>query len=222
MSRLVIERKVGSSFSIGDDVEVTVERVRGRRAVRLAIEAPRNVSIVRDDTLNVPAKRAIPRCHRALRVLVVEDNTSHAELIGQAFADSGVDDLSILRTGREAIVYLDNAVRLDRGRPQLVLLDLNLPDMTGMEVLRRLRGMDAYRTLPITILSSYADDEHVADCLHAGATAYITKDCRYGELRESVARIAEFWSAAIVVARRDRPAAPSTGYRRRQATNAAQ
>ncbi|NQU25062.1 MAG: response regulator [Candidatus Nealsonbacteria bacterium] len=78
--------------------------------------------------------------------------------------------------------------------PRLVLMDMQLPAVSGLEVLRQIRARRQLRTVPVVVLTAVGQDKLVADCLEAGANAFVTKSTHYQKLRRSISRIATFWN----------------------------
>ncbi len=97
-------------------------------------------------------------------------------------------------TGREAIETLGgNGRSVAELPPRLVLLDFHLPDISGLDVLRWIRADSSLRALPVVMLSVASDERMVADCLEAGANAFVAKSACHREFRDAVTRIADFW-----------------------------
>jgi two-component system response regulator len=108
-----------------------------------------------------------------------------------------VNHVVVVRDGVEALDYLcgtgahvaEHGCRL----PELVLLDLNLPRMDGLEVLRRIRADERTRRLPVIILSSSKEEDDVIQSYGRGAHAYIRKPMDFGEFMKSIATMGLFW-----------------------------
>jgi carbon storage regulator CsrA len=205
---LVLSRDCDSVIRIGPDVRVKVLSIRKQR-VKLGVDAPANVRVWRDElephdeppaAPRQPAPRDEEQVVRAVQedfsILVVEDDPDHARLIAKALSDSRFPQVTLAKTGTAAINALTSDDRsLVRLSPQLVLLDLHLPDMSGVDVLRRIRADGRHHTLPVVMLSSDREESSVADCLEAGANAFVNKSAQFKDFRESVSRIAQFWKS---------------------------
>lgn len=132
------------------------------------------------------------------RVLLVEDDPNDEALTRRALARAGVQaELVVARDGREALDYL-HATGAHAGRdpgpqPRLVLLDLKLPRVDGLEVLRRLRSEETTRLLPVVVLTSSLDPRDVQQCYLLGANAYVRKPVDFGEFAEVVALLGRHW-----------------------------
>lgn len=121
-------------------------------------------------------------------VLLVEDNPDDIQLAERALNRSNVDaNLEIARSGQEALK------RLSEWRPRAVFLDLNMPEVSGFEVLRRLRGEPATRSLPIVVLSTSKEPADVERCYDLGANSFVTKPLDFVEFSTVFAKMTEYW-----------------------------
>ncbi|MEE8450662.1 MAG: response regulator [Thermoguttaceae bacterium] len=193
---LVLSRDCDTAIRIGTDVKVKVLSIRKNR-VKLGIEAPRDVRVWRDELAPEPDRtpKTDPCGNDHFPILVVEDDPDHAELIGKVLSDCQVRNVMHVATGTAAIESLsaNGAPAGEVIQPHLVLLDLHLPDMPGLAVLRRIRATPRLQTLPVVILSGEQHETMIADCLEAGANAFVNKSGEFREFRESVSRIVTFW-----------------------------
>ena len=131
-------------------------------------------------------------------ILLVEDNPDDQELTRLAFAKHNLqNDLVIANDGVEAIEYLfGNEGQEDpdpRPLPAVVLLDLKLPRMDGLEVLRRIRAHPHTRTLPVVVLTSSQEDHDVAASYSSGVNSYIRKPVNFVEFVEAVRHLGLYW-----------------------------
>ncbi|MBI5711201.1 MAG: response regulator [Candidatus Eisenbacteria bacterium] len=124
----------------------------------------------------------------AVHILLVEDNPNDVELTLHALAARGVTaEIHVARDGAEALEYLLGGPHAaPRGSPALVLLDLRLPHVDGLEVLRRMRSHARTRTLPVIVLTSSRDDRDVFECRQLGVAGYIVKPVDLGQFLEAV------------------------------------
>ena len=125
---------------------------------------------------------AMLSAHANARVVVVEDNQPSAELVQALLARSGLPGVEAVADPRQ---FLE---RLPHLAPHLVLLDLNLADVGGEEILRALRDDPLTATIPVVIVSADAMPRQVQRLLSAGATAYLTKPIDVRQLLELVDR----------------------------------
>jgi chemotaxis family two-component system response regulator Rcp1 len=131
---------------------------------------------------------------RSLRILVVEDSPSDVRLIREALKDATVPvQIMVARDGVEATEHLRQSEIGQAVRPDLVLLDLNLPRKNGKEVLAEIKASPSLRQIPVLIMTSSRSDEDIAEVYSLNANCYITKP---GDLREYVhvvRAIEDFW-----------------------------
>ncbi|MHC4609850.1 MAG: response regulator [Planctomycetota bacterium] len=193
---LVLHRRIGSSIRIGHEIRVHVRSIKGK-SVKLGIDAPPAVRVLRDE-LAAPHRqsRHVQEVRAGLRVLVVEDDSDHAQLIELALQDCGISKITVLPSGEAAVQMLIHPHREKDQQPQLVLLDLRLPGISGVDVVREIRAASSTRSVPVVILSCCSGDTDVADCLDAGANAFMVKPTEYEAFRDSIGRIADFWTNA--------------------------
>jgi CheY-like chemotaxis protein len=131
-------------------------------------------------------------------VLLVEDEENDVFFMRIAFDRAGVKNpLVVASDGREAISYLHGDGKYGDRRqhpvPCLVLLDLRLPQVPGLEVLKWIRGQPSLNHLPVIVCSSSCQDSDVKAAHRLGASAYIIKPSRPAELLGVVRRIKQYW-----------------------------
>ena len=131
-------------------------------------------------------------------ILLVEDNINDEMLTLRAFKKNNiVNQVKVVRDGVEALDYLfasgKYAGRDPDDTPELVLLDLKLPKMNGLQVLRRLRADDKTRLLPVVILTSSDEDQDVIDSYHLGANSYVRKPVDFAQFTEAVRQLGLYW-----------------------------
>lgn len=131
-------------------------------------------------------------------LLLVEDNPTDEKLTLRAFKKSGLtNEIVVVRDGAEALDYLF-ATRPHSGRdpsilPAVILLDLKLPKIDGLEVLRRIRANDRTKCIPVVILTASKEDEDVARGYALGANAYVRKPVDFAEFAASAKTLGLFW-----------------------------
>ena len=131
-------------------------------------------------------------------ILVVEDNPDDEELTRIALQESNIaHQLVVVRDGVEALDYLFvTGAHAGRGAnvvPQLILLDLKLPKMTGLEVLRRLRTDERTKFIPVVILTSSIEEEDLLNAYRLCANGYVRKPVDFSQFGEAVRRLGLYW-----------------------------
>ncbi len=131
-------------------------------------------------------------------ILLVEDNSSDEELTQRALKKANITNrVVVARDGAEALDYLfargNYAGRELTEIPQIVLLDLNLPKLSGLEVLRSIRADDRTKLLPVIILTSSKEDRDVKGGYVAGANSYIAKPVDFTQFSEAVRQVGLYW-----------------------------
>lgn len=132
------------------------------------------------------------------KVLLVEDNQEDAVLTLRALKKNNVENkVYVVRDGPEALDFLfcnNKFARRDpEDMPQLVLLDMELPNMHGLEVLRRVRADDRTHRLPVVILSSSNQEELIAESYESGANSFVSKPTDFDQFMESVRHLGSTW-----------------------------
>jgi CheY-like chemotaxis protein len=141
---------------------------------------------------------------RLPRLLMVEDNPGDAFLLKQALSEAGFRyTMTVVPNGDEALAYLHSEGRFfGSPRPDLVLLDLNLPGKTGHEVLREIKEDSKLRSIPVIILSSSEAESDLTMAYDLHANCYIHKPSGLNETLEIASQIAAFWFSAVSLPRR--------------------
>ena len=138
---------------------------------------------------------------KPIDILLVEDNPGDAELAREALADSKLANrLETVEDGEEAMEYLlqqgkyKNAVR-----PDLILLDLNLPKKDGREVLAEIKTHEELKRIPVVVLTTSKDEEDVLKAYNLHANCYITKPIDFTQFIKVVKSIEDFWLSIVVL-----------------------
>jgi len=129
-------------------------------------------------------------------VLLVEDEPGDQKLIRNALANQGmVNKLCVVESGEEALEYLQRSKCSDAEspRPNLILLDLNMPGMGGREFLRCLKADDALDTIPVVILTTSDSEQDILETYKLQAAGYIRKPLTLNGLSEVLSRLQEYW-----------------------------
>ena len=123
-------------------------------------------------------------------ILLVEDNPDDEALTLRAFQKNNITNaVAVARDGAEALAYLSSGTDL----PQLVLLDLKLPKVDGLEVLRRLRADARTRLLPVVILTSSTEERDLVESYRLGANSYVRKPVDFVEFVDAVRQLGLYW-----------------------------
>lgn len=135
----------------------------------------------------------------AVDILLVEDNPGDVVLTQVAFHNAKVANaLHVVPDGESALRFLRNEGEFrGRRRPDLVLLDLNLPGLSGQEVLAQLKADPDLRTIPVVVLTSSSDERDVLRSYSNHANAYVTKPVDLTKLVELVTRLDGFWFSVV-------------------------
>jgi two-component system response regulator len=131
-------------------------------------------------------------------ILLVEDNPDDEELTLRALRSSKVaNEVVVVRDGQEAVDYLfgstAGAESNVREPPALVLLDLKLPKLSGIDVLRRIRAEPTMRLTPVVIMTSSNEEEDVLNSYESGANSYVRKPVQFRAFVDAVAQLGVYW-----------------------------
>ncbi|TKA95162.1 response regulator [Cereibacter changlensis] len=139
---------------------------------------------------------------KEVTIVMVEDDEGHARLIEKNIRRAGVNNEIIpFVNGGEALTYIlgeDRSGKASEGRYLLVLLDLNLPDMTGIDILKQLKSNSYVKHLPVVILTTTDDEAEIKRCYDLGANVYITKPVEYDSFANAIRQLGLFFSVMQV------------------------
>jgi len=132
------------------------------------------------------------------QILLVEDNADDVELTLRAFRKSDlVSNVTVVRDGVEALDYLlasgEHANRDASEVPDLVLLDIKLPRVDGLQVLERLRAHPRLKLIPVVILTSSAEPKDLLTCYTLGANSYVRKPIDFQQFSRALHQIGSYW-----------------------------
>jgi CheY-like chemotaxis protein len=131
-----------------------------------------------------------------VRLLLIEDNPGDVGLIREALAPAGSElELAVARDGLEALALLERCEAA--ARPDLILLDLNLPRMDGRELLARLKAHPELRRIPVVVLTSSSAPQDVRRAYDLHANCYLVKPTDFSGLERAVRGIADFWLGIV-------------------------
>lgn len=132
------------------------------------------------------------------RILLVEDDPKDIELTISALSDHILaNDIMVVRDGAEALDYLYRRERFAHepaGNPVVVLLDLKMPKIDGIQVLRQIKSDEKLRTIPVVTLTSSRENHDLETCYQLGVNAYVVKPVKFADFVEAVREIGVFWA----------------------------
>jgi len=127
-------------------------------------------------------------------ILLVEDDPDHEALAIRALRKANVaNEIKVCRDGAEAIAYMEGIAAGTNGVPQLVLLDLKLPKVDGLEVLRAIRAADKTALLPVVVLTSSDEERDIVASYRLGVNSYIRKPVNFTDFAEATRQLGMYW-----------------------------
>lgn len=142
-----------------------------------------------------------PAVH-SVSIVMIEDDEGHARLIERNIRRAGVNNEIVpFRDGTSALAYLlgpDGSGEASARRHLLILLDLNLPDMTGIDILEKVKANPHTKRSPVVILTTTDDSREVQRCYDLGANVYITKPVNYDGFANAIRQLGLFFSVMQV------------------------
>jgi len=173
-----------------------IERGGRNLTLRVISNLARALEVSVRDLLCFPGDDVIPRGLGT--VLLVEDNAVDAELTMLALQRANFrNPVKVAATGREALDYLKCEGRFSMRTPaipQLILLDLNLPDLSGMKVMKEVKANVHLRNIPIIVLTYSKTDKNITECARLGADGYIIKPVEIDNLSRATAKLDLQWA----------------------------
>ncbi len=143
-------------------------------------------------------RRQVPAVH----IVMIEDDEGHARLIERNIRRAGVNNvIESFRDGTSALAALfgpDGSGEINAGRPLLILLDLNLPDMTGIDILQKVKSNPHLKRSPVVILTTTDDQREIQRCYDLGCNVYITKPVNYEGFANAIRQLGLFFSVMQV------------------------
>jgi CheY-like chemotaxis protein len=138
------------------------------------------------------------------KIIVVEDNPQDAKLTLKALAKAGHSEhVTVFTSGQEALDCFAqggcDAESSSRSTPVLVLLDLHLPDISGLDVLRGIRAGTFAKWVPVVVFTTDANSEAAQDCYEAGANSYLVKSVDFHDFVATVSHAVDYWVGLNVV-----------------------
>jgi two-component system response regulator len=135
-----------------------------------------------------------------VEILLVEDNPNDVELALHALAKNNLTNrIQVVRDGEEALEFLFREGRYSNrqtgslSQPRVILLDLKLPKVDGLEVLKRLKADEKLRSIPVVMLTSSAEERDIVESYRLGVNSYIVKPVDFDQFTESVRQLGMYW-----------------------------
>ncbi len=140
---------------------------------------------------------------KPIRILLVEDNEGDIILTQEALEDSKfINTVDVARNGREALDHLmKNEGYEDAILPDLILLDINLPIMSGHEVLSEIKNNEELKQIPVIMLTTSSADSDINKAYHNHANCFISKPVEINEFMEAISGIEQFWFSIVSLPR---------------------
>jgi CheY-like chemotaxis protein len=137
-----------------------------------------------------------------LTIIMIEDDEGHATLIERNIRRAGVSNEIIkFASGTPALDYLiggGGKPGVKNGKPYMVLLDLNLPDMSGVDILKKLKETPKTERIPVIVLTTTDDKNEIQRCYDLGANVYVTKPVNYENFANAIRQLGLFFSVVQV------------------------
>jgi len=133
-------------------------------------------------------------------IVLVEDDPGHARLIQKNLKRANIRNTIIhLSDGQEALDFFFNPTETEKpGRAILVLLDLNLPKVSGYEVLSKLKASETTKNIPVVMLTTTSDDTEIKKCYESGCNVFVTKPVDYENFAKAIERLGLFLSVVQI------------------------
>jgi len=136
---------------------------------------------------------------RPVRILLVEDNPADVRLTREAMKEAKVrNELSVAQDGEDALAFLHKQGKhADAKRPDVILLDLNLPRKSGLEVLKEIKEDDELKRIPVVVITSSKAEQDIVRTYNLHANCYVTKPVDLNQFLEVVKSIEDFWLSIV-------------------------
>ena len=136
--------------------------------------------------------------NQGVEILLVEDSASDAEMTINALKKNNLaNKLLHLKDGAAALDYIfaegEFSGRNIEDRPKVILLDLKMPKVNGIEVLQRIRSDDRTKTIPIVMLTSSKEDPDIKKCYDLGVNSYVVKPVEFDEFQKAISNLGLYW-----------------------------
>ena len=136
--------------------------------------------------------------YQQVEILLIEDNPIDAELTMRSLKEANfVNKLHWVKDGQEGLDFLYRtdayAARDDDDHPKLILLDLKMPKVNGIEVLQRIKSDERLRSIPVVVMTSSNEQSDITESYQLGANGYVVKPVEFGAFVEAISKIGMFW-----------------------------
>ena len=132
------------------------------------------------------------------RILLAEDDPRDVELTLEALSEHNLaNEVIVASDGREALDFLYRVGKYAgraNGNPVVILLDLKMPKIDGIEVLRNIKGDEILKTLPVVVLTSSRESRDLEECYRLGVNAYVVKPVKFPDFLDAVKKLGVFWA----------------------------
>ncbi|MFB0536674.1 MAG: response regulator [Anaerolineae bacterium] len=132
---------------------------------------------------------------QSVNILLVEDNLDHVELILRTLRDNNLlNQVHVVTNGEEALDFLYRRGKYsDAPRPVLTLLDIKLPRVDGIEVLRQIKADPELKSMPVVMLTTSADEQEIVESYTCGANSYIVKPLDFDQFAKAIKAVKLYW-----------------------------
>jgi two-component system response regulator len=136
--------------------------------------------------------------NREIEILLVEDNTEDAEMTVRALKKKNIGNHIVhLKDGAEALDFIFGTGKYElrniNNKPKLILLDLKIPKVSGIEVLKTLKSDERTRSIPVVILTSSREDPDIKTCYALGVNSYIVKPLEFDNFSTAISELSVYW-----------------------------
>ena len=137
--------------------------------------------------------------YRSIQILLVEDNQADIVLIKKAFADARLANvINVCRDGQEGYDFLKKIGKYaEAPTPDLILLDINMPRVTGLELLEMIKADDMVKTIPVIMLTTSASEEDVLRSYQLHVSSYIQKPVEFVDFLDAIQQIQDYWFSIV-------------------------
>lgn len=137
--------------------------------------------------------------YHSIQILLVEDNEGDVVLIKKAFSDARLaNQISVCRDGQEGYEFLMKTGRYeDAPTPDLILLDINMPKVTGLELLEMIKKEDALRIIPVIMLTTSTSEEDILKSYQLNVSSFVQKPVEFVEFLDAIQQIQDYWFSIV-------------------------